>query len=191
MSDKRDSLLQLLSRYQPIDADDQAQAERIKNFVLAHVDCFDRSNQQGHITGSAWVVNSAGTQVLLTHHKKLNLWLQLGGHSDGDPNPLQVALREAQEESGLTGLAPFSEDIFDLDVHAIPGYKNDPSHYHHDIRFAFRCTAEQPLRLSDESHDLRWVEISKLEDLTQEESILRMKKKWLATIKNPSAVADG
>lgn len=168
-----------------MDAFDQALAERIKKFVRANVDCFKRSNKEGHITGSAWLVNSAGTHVLLTHHKKLNLWLQLGGHSDGDPNPLSVALREAKEESGLRDLVPLSEEVFDVDVHRIPAYQNEPAHDHHDIRFALKNTAEEPLRLSHESHELRWVEISRLETLTQEESILRMKNKWLGTIKNP------
>jgi 8-oxo-dGTP pyrophosphatase MutT (NUDIX family) len=185
MRDIRDPLLKLLSSYPPFDDADQAQATRIKEFVLANADCFERSNLKGHITGSAWMVNSAGTHILLTHHKKLNLWLQLGGHSDGDQNPLQVALREAQEESGLTDLIPVSEDIFDVDVHPIPANKNEPAHDHHDIRFALRCTADQPLRMSDESQDLRWVAIAELEKFKREESILRMKKKWLARIKNP------
>ena len=187
MVDPRNYLLQLLSRYQPMDEMDEAQAGRIKKFAIDHPDCFERSNKIGHITGSAWLVDPTETKVLLTHHKKLHRWLQLGGHSDGHPNPLHVALREAKEESGLTAIIPCSEEIFDVDVHLIPAYKSDPPHHHFDVRFALKNTTEQELNLSGESYELWWVDISNLEQVTREESILRMKQKWLARpIKKPA-----
>ncbi len=139
----------------------------------------------GHITGSAWLVNSTGEQVLLTHHKKLDRWLQLGGHSDGDANTASVALREAQEESGLAvspGYAKADQrletDIFDVDVHEIPARKNEPAHYHFDIRFVVQSIGHQHYCVSDESHDLAWVNIAEIESFTQEASILRMQQKW-------------
>ena len=66
---------------------------------------FERSHPPGHFTGSAWLVSADGARVLLTHHRKLGRWLQLGGHADGDADLAQVALREAEEESGLVDLA--------------------------------------------------------------------------------------
>ena len=88
-------------------------------FVDSHPDCFHRSCRVGHITGSAWLVDMAGDRVLLAHHAKLGRWLQPGGHSDGDPDTLTVALREAREESGLDVRA-LEDAVFDIDVHGIP-----------------------------------------------------------------------
>ena len=70
-------------------------------FVEAEVECLERTCRPGHLTGSAWIVSPDRTRTLLTHHRKLGKWLQLGGHADGDPDLLAVALREAREESGL------------------------------------------------------------------------------------------
>jgi 8-oxo-dGTP pyrophosphatase MutT (NUDIX family) len=152
---------------------------RLTQFVEENADCFERSLQIGHITGSAWVVNKAGTHVLLTHHKKLNMWLQLGGHADGNSDILDAALREAIEESGFQTLEAVGNEIFDIDIHLIPARKTEPAHHHHDIRFVFQCLENEDYIVSDESHDLAWVDIQSLENYTTEESMLRMKDKWL------------
>ena len=154
-------------------------ADRLITFVESNTDCFERSLQIGHVTGSAWVVNKAGTHVLLTHHKKLNMWLQLGGHADGNFDILDAALREAVEESGIQALEPVGSEIFDIDIHLIPARKTEPAHNHHDIRFIFHCLENEDYVVSDESHDLAWVEIQRLAEYTNEESMLRMAKKWL------------
>ena len=114
---------------------------------------------------------------MLTHHKKLGIWVQLGGHSDGDPDTPSVACKEATEESGLD-VTFLSEQIFDLDIHEIPARKDDPAHYHYDVRFAF-VAEDRSYTVSEESHDLSWIPIATLEEVTQEESMLRMKRKWL------------
>ena len=152
---------------------------RFIGFVSEHPDCFERRQETGHVTGSAWVVDRAGTRVLLTHHKKLGLWVQLGGHADGDADVLRVARREAEEESGLAGLALVPGGIFDVDVHRIPPGPDAPGHFHWDVRYAFRAAAGEVFRASDESYELRWVEIRSLAAVTQEESMLRMARKWL------------
>src|SRR5688572_24376371 len=102
----RRSLISLLEAYTPSDATDAAARDRILRFVRAHDDCFERTLLEGHVTGSAWIVNPARTRCLLTHHRKLDRWLQLGGHADGQTDILEVAMREAVEESGLTSLRP-------------------------------------------------------------------------------------
>ena len=153
---------------------------RFIDFVVNQPDCFERHLPIGHVTGSAWVVNRAGTHVLLTHHKKLNLWVQLGGHADGDADVFRVARREAEEESGLAGLVPVSKAIFDLDVHRIPARGNAPEHFHWDVRYAFRAMGGETYVVSAESHDLGWIEIASLSLVTQEESMLRMARKWVA-----------
>lgn len=173
----RDFLLSKLNRYQPFDAHEYSMCERIVKFVKENPDCFERTLLVGHITGSAFIVNKQRTHTLMTHHQKLDKWLQLGGHSDGDPNTMNVALREAEEESGLKTIAPISEDIFDVDVHKIPARKNEPAHYHYDIRFLFEADDAEKLIITNESNDLQWIPLERMEEYTTEETVLRMIKK--------------
>jgi 8-oxo-dGTP pyrophosphatase MutT (NUDIX family) len=176
----RNDLLQKLAAYQTQWDSEADTACRLIDFISAHPDCFERHLEIGHVTGSAWVVNAAGTHVLLTHHKKLDKWLQLGGHADGNSDILDAAMREAVEESGITTLRPVSTEIFDIDIHLIPERKTEPAHHHHDIRFAFQTLETEDYVVSDESHDLAWVEIQCLEDYTNETSMLRMAEKWIS-----------
>lgn len=154
-------------------------ASRFVEFLAGNPDCFERSLQTGHVTGSAWLVDASGLHVLLTHHKKLGMWIQLGGHADGDGDILRVAMREAREESGMDSIEPVSPRIFDIDVHRIPARPDEPEHLHWDVRYALRATGGKECTPSDESHELRWVEIANLNRLTQEESMLRMAVKWM------------
>jgi len=146
--------------------------------LLDHPDAFLRTHLPGHITGSAWIVDPSKEFVLLTHHAKLNKWLQPGGHADGDENVLNVAKREATEETGLTDLLLLKHEIFDIDIHTIPIRKNFPEHLHYDIRFIFQAQPNDHLLLTPESHALAWVRVNDLEKLTQNNlSMLRMADK--------------
>ena len=147
--------------------------DRISSFVEANTDCFSRELAIGHITGSAWILDSTGTRALLTHHKKLNIWVQLGGHADGDPDVEQVAYREAIEESGLDGLEFVDQELFDIDIHQIPARGHEAAHYHYDCRFLFRAVDDH-YTVSDESHDLQWVALDDMCSVTSEPSITRM-----------------
>lgn len=150
---------------------------RLAEFVSTYENCFERTLLIGHVTGSAWIVDRDRTHVLLTHHRKLDKWLQLGGHADGDSDVLRVAMREAEEESGLTTLQPVHREIFDVDIHLIPLRKTEPEHFHYDVRYALEADRAEPIRVSDESHDLRWVPVDEVAGLTAEESVLRMVRK--------------
>ncbi|MFU8815444.1 MAG: NUDIX hydrolase [Pseudomonadales bacterium] len=173
----RQPLLQLLHDYAERHPEEQATTDRFLDFVGGNERCFERDLWAGHVTGSAWLVDASGSRVLLTHHKKLGRWLQLGGHSDGNPAPLEVALQEAREESGLA-VRPLSTEAFDLDIHEIPARKQDPAHHHFDVRFALQVVGDEAFKVSAESLDLAWVPIDRLEDYTLEESVLRMARKW-------------
>ncbi len=181
----RRPLLDLLHDYAARFPDEINTVTRFIAFVREYEDCFERSLDVGHITGSAWVVNRAGTHTLLTHHRKLNIWLQLGGHVDGDPHVLRAATREAIEESGIPVYAPVRETIFDLDIHSIPARGEIAEHFHYDVRFALQAASKDYV-VSDESHDLQWVEIENLEAYTTEESMLRMRQKWLTYMASKS-----
>jgi 8-oxo-dGTP pyrophosphatase MutT (NUDIX family) len=172
----REPLLALLADYRRQYVHEGDVVGLFETFVRGHPDCFERSCLPGHITGSAWVANPAGNAVLLTHHRKLDLWIQLGGHSDGDADSMAVALREAQEESGLA-VRPHTTAIFDIDRHVIPARRDDPEHYHYDVRYWLNAESLQ-FTVSEESHDLRWVNGQELKRLTVEPSMLRMLEKW-------------
>jgi 8-oxo-dGTP pyrophosphatase MutT (NUDIX family) len=173
----RQRLLDLIGEYAERHPEERQVVDRFVSFISEYERCFERDCWAGHITGSAWLVNGAGTHVLLTHHRKLGAWFQLGGHSDGETNTLLAAQREAEEESGLP-VRVLEPRIFDLDVHEIPARKLDPAHYHYDVRFAFEAERED-FEVSEESLDLAWVQIANLETYTDESSMLRMASKWL------------
>ncbi|MBL7960869.1 NUDIX hydrolase [bacterium] len=170
-------LLEKLACYRASNDEENKLIHATIQFVKTHVNCLERNLQTGHITAAAWIVNADRTHVLLTHHRKLNKWLQLGGHADGDPDVLRVAIREAQEESGIDVFVPVSEDIFDIDIHQIPSFKSDPLHLHYDIRFILEADMRGTVKVTHESHDVQWIPLNKVQDYTSEASIMRMVKK--------------
>jgi 8-oxo-dGTP pyrophosphatase MutT (NUDIX family) len=183
--DLRTPLLNLLQTYHSFFPEEKKHLNQIREFILSTPHCFKRSHLAGHITGSAWIVDPTGKKTLLTHHKKLGKWLQLGGHADGNSDVLGVALREATEESGLTRIEPVSREIFDVDIHPIPARKNEPEHFHYDIRFVCRADDSKPLVRNAESKELAWVPLDLIENYSKEESLLRMRRKWRAFIPAP------
>lgn len=175
----RNTLIQLLENYHPLFQEEQVAKERIMEFVTHYPDCFERSLEIGHITASSWLLNKDHTHVLLMHHAKLNLWVQLGGHCDGNPDVLEVAIKEAQEESGIMGIEPLSHGIFDIDVHLIPANSKEKEHYHYDIRFLLHITSDEDFVQNNESKELRWVGKNRTELPANEQSVIRMFDKWL------------
>lgn len=167
----RESLLQLLRDYLP-SPKEIVYKEKTIRFIEEHPDCFERSLEVGHITASAWLLSYNGTKALLMHHAKLKKWVQPGGHCDGNPNVLEVAIKEAQEESGIQKINAVSPSIFDLDIHEIPKTENFPAHLHYDIRFLLQVASDETAKQNHESTALLWVCEKNLP--TQSPSILRM-----------------
>ena len=192
----RKPLLRLLDRYLAAHPEDEERLAPMLAFVRARPDCLQRTCLDGHVTGSAWIVSHDQRRVLLTHHRKLDRWLQLGGHADGDGDLLRVALREAREESGLRDLRPLPDVPdpvpLDVDVHAIPERGTEPAHLHFDVRFLLIAAAGQALVRSDESHALRWVDRELVAAFVDEESQLRMERRARELApKGPRAVHRG
>lgn len=180
MTDHQAKLLDLLVQCresQVAPADVIACFER---FIAENSDCCERSLAIGHLTGSAWLVSQDGQRALLMHHRKLNRWLQPGGHADGSADLANVALREAEEETGLLALR-VEPEIFDLDRHSIPARGNEVEHWHYDVRFVVRATGSETYAQNEESFALAWFDIKKLaEDDELDDSIRRMAKKWIS-----------
>lgn len=171
------SLIAALRNYVSQYAEEQAFVPRFLD-LLKDPDAYQRTHLPGHITGSAWIVNQDATKVLLVEHAKLHKWLQPGGHADGDENILRVALKEVEEETGLMNLQ-YDGQLFDIDIHSIPARKDlsFPQHDHYDVRFLFRGTDSDQLKISDESTDLKWISLQDLQHFNSEPSILRLRAK--------------
>lgn len=164
----------LLAAWDPPTLDQERKRDRILAFVDRHPeDAHRRTCLEGHLTASALVLDAKGERALLTFHKKLGKWLQLGGHCDGDANLAAVALREAIEESGIDGLEIDPLPV-DLDVHPIPERKDEPEHLHLDVRFLVFAPEGARELASEESLELRWFTPEEASDLETDDSVRRL-----------------
>ena len=175
------NLQSALSAFRAHDAEERTHRDQIISFVERNFQqWWKRSTLEGHITGSAWVLNAKRTHALLLHHRKLDCWVQPGGHLDDvDASPAAGALREAIEETGLASLQLMSENLFDVDVHSIPVRGVEPAHLHYDLRYLIIST-DSNVVISGESLDARWIALDELTTPTIERSISRMAEKSLS-----------
>lgn len=167
------------------------EAGRFIAFARSGGDVCLRSRLDGHFTASCWLVSADGERVLLTHHRKLQRWLQLGGHADGDTDLARVAWREALEESGLPELV-VERRVFDIDAHIIPARGDEPEHVHWDVRYLVHCRGGEDYAVSAESLALAWVPISEVAE-SADASLRRMARRWQSRrrLVLPQAIARG
>ena len=186
-SQYRSDLIGKLFYYSPKEQNQHTLSGKFIEFVTEEVNCLDRDNQFGHITASAFLVDVEFSSCLLVHHKKLNIWVQPGGHVEpNDKNIIDSCTRELHEETGALSAKLVYSDIFDLDIHEIPEYTDSSgikiqSHLHFDIRFIFKFDRRIPLQISDESIELKWIKFNEINEvdlnLKIDASVLRMIRK--------------
>ena len=154
------ALLAQLEAHRPADAKEAHDVAFVRAFLLTHpADAHLRAQLSGHLTGSGFVLDDARERVLLLHHARLDRWLQPGGHGEGETDPRQIALREIEEETGLSkeDLRPLPDErLLDVDVHLIPARPGEPEHPHLDLRYGFAARVGVKARLSEESRALGW-----------------------------------
>ncbi len=170
---QRKPLIDMLAAYRGIDQGEESMRLAMLEFVQNEAMCFERSLLKGHLTASAWVVDPGRKRVVLLLHTKLGLWLQAGGHADGNPDLLEVALQEVREETGLE-VKPVNRNIFDVDIHTIPARKEVPEHLHFDVRFLFEADPSIALQINHESQKLAWIPLEKVAEHNSDRSILRL-----------------
>jgi 8-oxo-dGTP pyrophosphatase MutT (NUDIX family) len=172
---RRAALLEALAAHQPADEIEAASLGRIIAFVKDTVAPFDRSTAKGHITSSAIVMSEDGERFFVLHHRKLDRWLQPGGHSDpDDASTLATAMREAHEETGLNDLAPANNGaILDVDAHDIPARGAEAAHVHYDIRYLLITGGGDAAHNIEEAAGARWVTAGELDDLDVDASLRR------------------
>lgn len=175
---KRNNLLHRLHNYIPTSSEEMFHKDMI-DFIHKNEDCFERMLTVGHITASAWILNKNHDKALLLHHAKLDRWFQLGGHCDGDSDTVAVAIKEAQEESGIISIEALIPEIFDIDIHFIPDNPKEKGHYHYDVRYLLHVTSDEDVQMNRESKALKWIGKNAKELPTDTPSVVRMHSKWV------------
>ena len=179
-----DALMDKMLAYHAGTPEEEAARVRILGHLRSGGALFDRHRWNGHLTGSAFLLDSAGARLLLIHHRKLDRWLQPGGHGEiSEIDPLAVAMREATEETGVTGLTIFPgyPDPFDLDVHTIPARPDEPAHEHLDIRYVLAVPEDAVIRVDlAEVRAARWFSLEEAAGLP-DVSVARVARKLLGT----------
>ena len=182
-----DTFIKALAAHATADREEENHRSRIMQFVLSNANTWwMRANLDGHVTGSAWILNPDRTHALLLHHRKLNLWVQPGGHlDDSEASPAAGAMREALEETGMVNLQFANDTLFDVDIHCIPARAArrgemaiEPAHLHYDVRYLIIAN-DKRVTISEESLDAKWLLLEDLAQPSQERSIARMAEKSL------------
>lgn len=154
-------MIEDILKYEPYNAQEVIDKQIILSHLRHSKDAYTRDNKLAHMTASAWVVNHDHSKVLMIYHNIYDSWSWLGGHADGDKNLLEVAIKEVNEESGITKVFPLSEDIFSLETLTVDGHerKGDyvPSHLHLNVTYLLQADDTEALIVKpDENSGVQW-----------------------------------
>ena len=165
-------VLDLLDRFQPRDEAEATDVARVRELAEDTEDPWARANPL-HLTASALIVHPATGRVLLRWHQRQQAWLQVGGHGDpGESDPLEIALREAREESALTDLQPWPDaELWQVTVVDVPASSKEPAHQHADLRFILATGDPDAARPETPGNPLRWLPVAEAETVTSEANL--------------------
>ena len=173
-------LREQLSRFVSVNEQEQRDKEQIQKWLDSGTDIYTRQNNTAHLTASSWVVSPDRKQVLMIYHNLYNSWAWMGGHADGERDLAAVALREAQEESGLSDLVLLSDGILSLEILTVDGHVKRGSyvsgHLHLNVTYLFQADPADPLRIKpDENSGVGWFPVEELPQRVTEPWI----QKWI------------
>lgn len=186
MNPRIQTLDALLQSHAPACDEEAFYRGRMLELLTSSGDPLSRDHfEPGHFTASGFILAPDSRSVLLIHHRKLDRWLQPGGHVDPEDTDLfAAACREVREEVGIGEVSPAAPGVFDVDIHPIPARKAEPAHEHFDVRFLLRAESLDITR-NDETHDAVWTPFDELTDRMTDPAELRVIRKLRAlAVKN-------
>ena len=157
----RKELIEQLKAYIPFNEQEKKDKDIILHFLSEYDDIYLRSDLVAHMTASAWVVNSSMDKVIMAYHNLYRSYSWLGGHADGDEDLLHVAIKEVQEESGISNVRALSEDIFSIEILSVEGHfkrgQYVPSHLHLNVTYLLQADENESLHIKeDENSAVGW-----------------------------------
>src|SRR5882757_231866 len=162
----------MLFKYAPRDAVESADVARVRELLATSADPWSRSIPL-HLTASALIVHPPSRRVVLRWHERQQAWLQVGGHGDpGEADPIETALREGREETGLTDLIPWPDaSLLHLVVVPVPAKGDEPAHEHADLRFVLATESPDSVRPERPDAPLRWLSLPEAHEMTSEANV--------------------
>lgn len=173
------------------------QEERDKELILKCINDYDnlltRQNPIAHLTSSGYIVNKDRSKVLMIHHNIYKTWAWTGGHADGDPDLLHVALKEAKEETGANHITAISDKILSLDVLPVIGHikhgKYISSHLHLSVAYLLECDENDELHIkADENSGVKWIPIDEIHNYSNEADMINLYNKLNAKLKHKAFI---
>lgn len=168
------------------------QEKRDRDIILFCIDKFEdvltRNNEVAHVTSSGFVVNKSRDKVLMVHHNIYNSWAWTGGHADEEEDLLMVAIREVNEETGVTGIHPVSSEIFSLDILTVVGHvkrgKYISPHLHLSVAYLLEADDNELLVVKeDENSGVKWVPIDEVNTYSNEPHMHKVYEKLICKVK--------
>ena len=171
-----------IENYVPYNEQERCDKELMIEYINTFNDVLTRENKMCHFTASNWIVNKEKTKILMAYHNIYKSWAWTGGHADGESNLLNVAIKEAEEETGLKNLKVLSEGIFSLQILTVDSHikrgKFISSHLHLDCCFLLEADENEMLKIKeDENSGVKWIDIDKAVEMSNEENMKPIYKK--------------
>ena len=175
-------LKQQIEKYIPYNEQEKIDKEMLLKYIDTFDDVLTRENKMCHFTASNWIVNENMDKVLMIYHNIYNSWAWTGGHCDGDSNLINVAIKEAKEETGIHNLKLLSDGIYSIEILTVDSNikrgKFVPSHLHLNCTFLFQADEKENLKIKkDENSGVKWIDIHKVIDVINEEKMIPIYKK--------------
>ncbi|WKY43302.1 NUDIX hydrolase [Eubacteriaceae bacterium ES2] len=162
--------------------------EVMLDFFKKHSDSLRRENKIAHLTGSAMIFNQDLSKTLMIHHNIYQSWGWTGGHADGQADLLEVAIKEAREETGLGKFAVLSDEIISLDILPVfSHYKNGhyiSPHLHFSLCYALQADEKEPVFIKpDENSGVAWIQLNEIKNFVNESHMLPIYDKIICKVK--------